>query len=144
MANDIGWGKAFDPESGWGMAAVTGAEIGYGTIVINSHSGETNISSQDRDNEPADAGDSMLAELPLIYADGGVLYLYFLLQSDFTPFMMSYTLFRDGDPYLGDNLSADGISMLTEIDYTSEWSLMLSIYPDDINVVEYSTNVVTA
>lgn len=52
MANEIGWGAAFSEENGYGMAAVTGSEIGYGTVVVNSYSGETNISAIDDDNFP--------------------------------------------------------------------------------------------
>jgi hypothetical protein len=52
MANDIGWGKPFDAESGYGMAAFNGAADGYGTVVVNSYSGETNISAIDVDNFP--------------------------------------------------------------------------------------------
>lgn len=54
MANDIGWGQPYDAESGYGMAAVNGGESGYGTIVISSYSGETNVSSMDDDNKPSD------------------------------------------------------------------------------------------
>lgn len=54
MANEIGWGQPYDAESGYGMAAFNGAEIGYGTVVINSYSGETNISSMDADNPRGD------------------------------------------------------------------------------------------
>jgi hypothetical protein len=52
MANDIGWGSPFDAESGYGMAAVNGQSTGYGNVVVNSYSGETNISAIDDDNFP--------------------------------------------------------------------------------------------
>ena len=51
MANEIGWGNAFDAVSGWGMASINNGDNGYGNVVINSYSGESNISSADADNE---------------------------------------------------------------------------------------------
>jgi hypothetical protein len=43
MPNEIGWEQPYDIESGYGMATVNGAASGYGTVVIDSYSGETNI-----------------------------------------------------------------------------------------------------
>jgi hypothetical protein len=100
MANDIGWGKAFDPETGWGMAAVTGAEIGYGNVVINSHSGETNISSQDRDNAPTEDM-VILADGPLIYVDvidkTSIMFLSFILADGVEPTDMIAEVYYNGE-----------------------------------------------
>ena len=79
MANEIGWGAAFSEENGYGMAAVTGAEIGYGNVVITSYSGETNISSMDADNPREDEMDILSEPLNITVIEGSI-YMYFLLR----------------------------------------------------------------
>jgi hypothetical protein len=144
MANEIGWGRAFDPEIGWGMAAVTGAEIGYGNVVINSHSGETNISSQDRDNEPTD-GDkgTILDELPLLYMDADNMYLYFNLNPTVTPVSMTYNFYK-GDIFYSDGVLADdGIHWIAEFPADDDYYLELTIVIDSENTSVFTSNILT-
>jgi hypothetical protein len=144
MANEIGWGRAFDPEIGWGMAAVTGAEIGYGTVVINSHSGETNISSQDRDNEPTD-GDkgAILDELPLLYMDGDNVYLYFNLNPTVTPVSMTYNFYIEDRFYSDGVLADDGIHWIAEFPEAGNYYLELTIVIDSENTSIFTSNTLT-
>jgi hypothetical protein len=144
MANEIGWGRAFDPEIGWGMAAVTGAEIGYGTVVINSHSGETNISSQDRDNEPTD-GDkgAILDELPLLYMDGDNVYLYFNLNPTVTPVSMTYNFYIEDRFYSDGVLADDGIHWIAEFPEAGNYYLELTIVIDSENKSIFKSNILT-
>jgi hypothetical protein len=144
MANEIGWGRAFDPEIGWGMAAVTGAEIGYGNVVINSHSGETNISSQDRDNEPTD-GDkgTILDELPLLYMDGDNVYLYFALNAAVTPISMTYNYYIEDRFYSDGVLANDGIHWVAEFPEPADYYLELTIVIDSENTSVFTSNILT-
>jgi hypothetical protein len=143
MANEIGWGKAFDPEIGWGMAAVTGAEIGYGNVVINSHSGETNISSQDVDNEPTDGKVTILDELPLLYVDGDNVYLYFALNHAFTPISMTYNYYIEDRFYSDGTFSEDGIHWVAEFPEPADYYLELTIVIDSENTSVFTSNILT-
>lgn len=156
MANEIGWGKAFDPETGWGMAAVTGAEIGYGNVVINSHSGETNISSQDRDNEPTD-GDAdntapdrdkvtILDQEPLIYMDsvGGfipTMYLSFILADGVKASEITIDFYVDGS--LSFNIPiVSGITQLWEFPPNGEYYGVLNVNVNG-EVYTFRSNILT-
>jgi hypothetical protein len=143
MANEIGWGKAFDHEIGWGMAAVTGSEIGYGNVVINSHSGETNISSQDRDNEPTDGKVTILDELPLLYVDGDNVYLYFALNAAVTPISMTYNYYIEDRFYSDGILSEDGIHWVAEFPEPANYYLELTIVIDSENTSVFTSNILT-
>lgn len=141
MANEIGWGQPYDAESGYGMAAVTGAESGYGNIVITSYSGETNISSMDDDN-PRDEPVSILTELPVIYAEGVDINLYFLLNPEVTPLFMSYSVFKDGRIYSDGELFTDGLQYLISADGPGEWYVNVIIYTSDMDY-SFTSNVLT-
>jgi hypothetical protein len=144
MANEIGWGRAFDPENGYGMAAVNGAEIGYGTVVINSHSGQTNISSMDADNTTPD-GDkgTILDELPLLYMDGDNMYLYFNLNPTVTPVSMTYNFYQ-GDRFYSDGVLADdGIHWIAEFPADDDYYLELTIVIDSENTSVFTSNILT-
>jgi hypothetical protein len=143
MANEIGWGRAFDPEIGWGMAAVTGAEIGYGNVVINSHSGETNISSQDVDNEPTDGKATILDELPLLYVDGDNVYLYFALNAAVTPISMTYNFYIEDRFYSDGVLADDGIHWVAEFPEPADYYLELTIVIDSENTSVFTSNILT-
>jgi hypothetical protein len=143
MANEIGWGAAYDPETGYGMAAVTGAEIGYGTVVINSYSGETNISSMDADNPRGDEMDILSEPLNITVIEGSI-YMYFLLRSDVTPFQMRYTVYKDGDEFITNSTTTDGLQLVADIDMPgASWYVTLSIYTDGTNEFMYQSNVLT-
>lgn len=101
MANEIGWGQPYDAESGYGMAAVTGAEIGYGNVVINSYSGETNVSSMDVDSRGGEI--IILDDAPLIYVDvidrTSIMFLSFILADGIEPMDMVAEIFYNGESY---------------------------------------------
>lgn len=141
MANEIGWGAAFSEENGYGMAAVTGAESGYGNVLITSYSGETNISSMDDDN-PRDEEVSILTELPVIYAEGIDINLYFLLNAEVTPLFMSYSVFKDGRRYSDGELFTDGLQFLIDADGPGEWYVDVIIYTSDMDYT-FRSNVLT-
>lgn len=143
MANEIGWGAAYDPETGYGMAAVTGAEIGYGTVVINSYSGETNISSMDADN-PREQEPSILSEPLYITQIENSIYMYFLLRSDVIPFKMRYTVFKNGDEFMSDIITTDGLQIAVDIDSIGEWNVILSIYTDETTEFIFQSNYIVA
>ena len=143
MANEIGWGRAFDPEIGWGMAAVNGAEIGYGNVVINSHSGETNISSMDTDNEPTDGKVTILDELPLLYVDGDNVYLYFALNAAVTPVSMTYNYYIEDRFYSDGVLADDGIHWIAEFPEPANYYLELTIVIDSENTSVFTSNILT-
>jgi hypothetical protein len=144
MANDIGWGKAFDPETGWGMAAVTGAEIGYGNVVINSHSGETNISSQDRDNEPTEDM-VILADGPLIYVDvidkTSMMFLSFILAEGVEPMDMVAELYYNGRIMSGMPVFS-GINDLIVSPKSGEYYVNLILVIDGIDY-NFRSNILT-
>lgn len=109
MPNEIGWGKPYDEISGYGMASVNGALDGYGTIVIDSYSGETNISSIDEDNRTTD---SIIIGDPNLYLDGGIIYLFFEFADGVTFQSISLDLYLN-DEFLADKgLTSDGISLI--------------------------------
>jgi hypothetical protein len=141
MANDIGWGKPFDAESGYGMAAVNGAEIGYGTVVINSYSGETNISSMDADNTTGKP--TILDDLPIIYMDGINMYVYFALNASVTPAAMTHQLFVDDRFYADGAFITDGINWIAEEPSPGDYSLELTIVIDSENSSTFTSNVLT-
>jgi len=143
MANDIGWGAPYDTESGYGMAAVNGAEIGYGTVVINSYSGETNISSMDADNTSDKP--TILDELPLIYIDSidriPTLFLSFILADGVMAMDMNVDVVIDGSAAF--NLSvASGITELWVFPPNGEYYVNLNILVDG-TYYNYQSNVLT-
>ena len=160
MANEIGWGAAYDPETGYGMAAVTGAEIGYGTVVINSYSGETNISSRDEDNKPA--GDTnissrdkdnkpagkpaILAELPVLTLDTSAdptIYLYFLLSPGVSPVSMTGTLYWKDRFYAENIFYSDGLQWMAEFPEIGLWYVDLEIVIDSTTTYNFISNTLT-
>lgn len=143
MANEIGWGAPYDAESGYGMAAITGAESGYGNVVINSYSGETNMSSQDVDNEPTDGKATILDELPLLYMDGDNIYLYFALNAAVTPVSMSYNFYIEDRFYSDGTLSEDGIHWVAEFPEPANYYLELTIVIDSENTSVFTSNILT-
>lgn len=143
MANEIGWGAPYDIESGYGMAAITGAESGYGNVVINSYSGETNMSSQDVDNEPTDGKSTILDELPLLYVDGDNVYLYFALNPAFTPVSMTYNYYIEDRFYSDGTFSEDGIHWVAEFPEPANYYLELTIVIDSENTSVFTSNTLT-
>ena len=143
MANDIGWGAPYDAESGYGMAAITGAESGYGNVVINSYSGETNMSSQDVDNEPTDGKATILDELPLLYVDGDNVYLYFALNAAVTPVSMTYNYYIEDRFYSDGTLAEDGIQWIAEFPEPGNYYLELTIVIDSENTSIFTSNTLT-
>jgi hypothetical protein len=143
MANDIGWGAPYDAESGYGMAAVNGAESGYGNIVISSYSGETNISSQDTDNEPTDVRVPILDEMPIIYVDGDNMYVYFLLNASVTPIAMNRVLYYDGRFDSDSTLTSDGINWIAEFPGSGDWYMTLDIVIDSETSHRFTSNTLT-
>ena len=146
MANEIGWGAAFSEENGYGMAAVNGAEIGYGTVVVNSYSGETNISSIDADNKPVDEEVSILAELPVLTLDTSAdptIYLYFLLSPGVSPVSMTGTLYWK-DRFYADNIYySDGLQWMAEFPYGGPYYVELTIVIDSTTTYNFTANVLT-
>lgn len=145
MANEIGWGAAFSEESGYGMAAVNGAEIGYGNVVVNSYSGETNISSMDADNEPADRP-TILNEMPLIYLDSierlPVLFLSFILADGVMAMDMNIEVVVDGQ--VSFNLSvSSGITELWSFPPNGEYYVNLDILVAGGTHYSFTSNVLT-
>jgi len=143
MANDIGWGKPFDAESGYGMAAFNGAADGYGTVVVNSYSGETNISSMDADNTSDKP--TILDELPLIYIDSidriPTLFLSFILADGVMAMDMNVDVVIDGSAAF--NLSvASGITELWVFPPNGEYYVNLNILVDG-TYYNYQSNVLT-
>lgn len=135
MPNDIGWGQPYDIESGYGMAAVNGARDGYGTVVINSYSGETNISSNDRDNSI-----TVLADEPNLYIDSDIMYVYFQLAEDITPQSMSYEIYID-DVFSEDGaLTTDGITELIEAPLDGSYVVYLTIALDTETSYTFTSN----
>jgi hypothetical protein len=136
MPNEIGWGNPVDLESGYGAAAATSTE-GYGTVVINSYSGETNVSGIDVDNI-ADTP-SLLLDGPNLYMDGDNMYLYVELNPAITYTSISYKL------YLFDEFIADGSVPDTGIYWVAEYPgrgiyhLVLKINIDD-TITEINSN----
>ena len=143
MANEIGWGTPYDIESGYGMAAITGAESGYGNVVINSYSGETNMSSQDVDNEPTDGKATILDELPLLYVDGDNIYLYFALNAAVTPVSMTYNFYIEDRFYSDGTFSEDGIQWIAEFPEPANYYLELTIVIDSENTSIFTSNTLT-
>ena len=142
MANEIGWGAAFSEENGYGMAAVTGAEIGYGNVIITSYSGETNISSMDADNPREDEMDILSEPLNITVIEGSI-YMYFLLRSDVRPLQIRYTVYKDGDEFITNSTTTDGLQLVADIDKPgSSWYVTLSIYTEETDFM-YQSNMLT-
>jgi len=139
MGNEIGWGQPYNVETGYGMAAVNGAESGYGTVVINSYSGETNISSRDADNEEK----GILTELPLLYTDGDNMYVYFTLNPTVTPASMSFMLYYADSFYADGPLYDDGIQWVAEFPDRGDYYLELTIVIDSENTSVFTSNTLT-
>jgi hypothetical protein len=139
MGNEIGWGQPYNVETGYGMAAVNGADSGYGTVVINSYSGETNISSIDADNEVK----GTLIDLPLLYVDGDNMYVYFRLNPEITPASMSYILYYADSFYADGPLYFDGIQWVAEFPDTGDYYLELTIVIDSENTSVFTSNTLT-
>ena len=161
MTNKIGWGAAFSKENGYGMAAVTGAEIGYGTVVINSYSGDTNISSidadnkpagdtninsRDEDNKPVDKEVSILAELPVLTLDTSAdptIYLYFLLSPGVSPVSMTGTLYWKDRFYAENIFYSDGLQWMAEFPEIGLWYVDLEIVIDSTTTYNFISNTLT-
>lgn len=140
MANEIGWGAPYDAESGWGMAAVNGAEIGYGTIVIDSYSGDTNMSSIDADN---DSKVSTLSELPLLYMDGSSGYVYFLLGPGVVPQSMAVQIYLNSEFSSEIAILSDGIISLGDGPARGEYYVNVIITIDSENIYSFPSNTIT-
>jgi hypothetical protein len=137
MPNEIGWGQPFNEESGYGMAAVNGAAEGYGTVVINSYSGETNISSQDEDNRSTV---TVLADEPNLYIDHDIMYLYFQLAEDVLFQSISYEIYID-DVFSQDGaLTTDGITELIEAPLDGSYVVYLTIAMDTETSYTFTSN----
>ena len=137
MANDIGWGQPYSIENGFGMAAVNGALEGYGTVVINSYSGETNISSQDTDNRTTV---SVLTDDPNIYIDHDIMFLYFQLAEDVVFQSISYEIYID-DVFNQDGaLTTDGISELIEAPIDGSYVVYVTIALDTETSYTFTSN----
>jgi hypothetical protein len=142
MANEIGWGAAFSEENGYGMAAVTGAEIGYGNVIITSYSGETNISSMDADNPREDDMDILSEPLNITVIEGSI-YMYFLLRSDVRILQIRYTVYKDGDEFITNSTTTDGLQLVADIDKPgASWYVTLSIYTEETDFM-YQSNMLT-
>jgi hypothetical protein len=142
MANEIGWGAAFSEENGYGMAAVTGAEIGYGNVIITSYSGETNISSMDADNPREDEMDILSEPLNITVIEGSI-YMYFLLRSDVRILQIRYTVYKDGDEFITNSTTTDGLQLVADIDKPgASWYVTLSIYTEETDFM-YQSNMLT-
>jgi hypothetical protein len=142
MANEIGWGAAFSEENGYGMAAVTGAEIGYGNVIITSYSGETNISSMDADNPREDEMDILSEPLNITVIEGSI-YMYFLLRSDVRILQIRYTVYKDGDEFITNSTTTDGLQLVADIDKPgASWYVTLSIYTEETEFM-YQSNMLT-
>lgn len=145
MANEIGWGAPYDPESGYGMAAVNGAEIGYGTVVINSYSGETNISSIDADNDERPTEPMILADGPLIYVDvidkTSMMFLSFILAEGVEPMDMLAELYYNGESYTALSVFS-GINDLIVSPQAGEYYLNLMIIVDGQDYT-FQSNILT-
>jgi hypothetical protein len=142
MANEIGWGAAFSEENGYGMAAVTGGEIGYGNVLITSYSGETNISSMDADNPREDEMDILSEPLNITVIEGSI-YMYFLLRSDVRILQIRYTVYKDGDEFITNSTTTDGLQLVADIDKPgASWYVTLSIYTEETDFM-YQSNMLT-
>jgi len=146
MANDIGWGKAFDPETGWGMAAVNNGDTGYGYVVINSYSGETNISSRDADNIPPDEEIMILDDAPLIYMDSAdgfipVMYLSFRLAEGVESRDINADFYVDGSLSFNIPVVA-GINQIWEFPPNGEYYAILNVNLDG-QVYSFQSNILT-
>lgn len=138
MANDIGWGQPYSIENGFGMAAVNGALEGYGLVVVTSHSGQTNISSIDNDNEV-----SILTEALNLYVDGDNMYIYFQLAEDIVPQSMSVEIYNN-DIFNADvALTMDGISWVAEYPATGNWYAVLTVNIDTETRYTFTSNTIT-
>jgi hypothetical protein len=142
MANDIGWGSAYDVESGWGMSVITGAELGYGSIVIDSYAGDTFIAG------PGDSDKSSLfAELPLLYIDSLMLnptaYVYFLLAEGVTASSMSMKIYYNGDLYADNALATDGINFAFEFPEPGDYYAEVTVNVDSEIFEVATSNILT-
>lgn len=146
MANEIGWGTPYDAESGYGMAAINNGDTGYGYVVINSYSGETNISSRDADNVSPDQEVTILDELPLIYMDsvGGfipTMYLSFRLAEGVESRDINIDFYVDGS--LSFNIPVvSGITQLWEFPPNGEYYGVLNVNVDG-EVYTFTSNTLT-
>lgn len=139
MPNDIGWGQPYDIISGYGMAAVNGATSGYGTVVINSYSGDTNISSQDADNEPSK--DGFIIGDPLIYVDGDNMYLFFELNTSIDVDTISYELYVDDIFHSDGAMTMAGINWIAEFPQSGTYVLYLTIVDTNAITNTYTSNL---
>lgn len=142
MANDIGWGTAYDADSGWGMAVVTGAEMGYGSIVIDSYAGDTLIAG------PSDSDKGgLFAEYPLLYIDSAALiptgYVYFLLAEGVTPSSMSMKIYYNGDLYGENALLTDGINFAFEWPEPGDYYVEVTVNIDSETLEVGTSNILT-
>jgi len=145
MGNEIGWGQPYDYESGYGMAAITGAESGYGNVIITSYSGETNISSEDSDNIEIPREPMILADVPLIYVDiidkDSMMFLSFILADGVEPMDMVAELFYNGESYTALPVFS-GINDLVLSPASGEYYLNLMITIDG-EMYTFQSNILT-
>jgi len=142
MANEIGWGSAYDVDSGWGMSVITGAELGYGSIVIDSYAGDTFIAGPgDRDEV------NIFAELPLLYIDSLMLnptaYVYFLLAEGITASSMSMKIYYNGNLYADNALATDGINFAFEFPEPGDYYAEVIVYIDAETFYVSNSNLLT-
>jgi len=139
MPNEIGWGYPVDFDSGWGAAAAT-AEDGYGSVVINSYSGETDISGVDADNQRAL---QYLLSDPLIYTDADTMYIFYEFNPDYEPIMnVRVTVYKDTLELDTKSYTEDGIQILIEEPLTGEYYVMVEVYIDTMTYQVYTSNVI--
>lgn len=141
MPNEIGWGYPVDFANGYGAAAAN-AEDGYGSVVINSYSGESDASGIDADNRAARL---YLIGTPLIYTDADTMYLYYEYNPNFEPIMnVRVTVYKDTLELDTKSYTEDGIQILIEEQLTGEYYVMLEVYIDTITYQEYTSNTINA
>ena len=135
MPNEIGWGNPVDFESGYGAAAATSTE-GYGTVVINSYSGETNASGVDTDNN---AISRYLVGDPFLYMDGTDLYLYFELNPEYTYTQIVAKGYLNRDLVGVDTYYEGGIHYILTNPDLGDWYVDLFVYTDTETYQEFAT-----
>lgn len=140
MGNEIGWGKAFDADSGWGTAPQSGAEIGYGDVVLNSYAGDTIIAGKESDTEI-----SILLSEPVISMDrvGINMYVDFLVNPEVTVYDMTHVLYYNNDFSSDGQFTTDGLNWIAEYPASGDWYLELKIWVDSVNYYTYISNILT-
>ena len=140
MGNEIGWGKAFDADNGWGTAPQSGAEIGYGAVVLNSYAGDTIIAGKD-----SDSGVSILLSEPVISMDrpGVNMYVDFLVNPEVTVYEMTYSIYVNDTFDADGTFTVDGLNWIYEYPASGDWYLELKIWVDSVTYYTYISNILT-